>query len=93
MSDTTQSLLPVLPVTIPPLVVGKYTFHSRLLVGTGKYPDMPSMQMSLKESGCDVVTVAVRRANLNDRGIRPVCTTRKSAVFSSPRPCVARAPT
>lgn len=68
MPDTTAPLPAVLPASIPPLKVGKYTFQSRLLVGTGKYPDMSSMQMSLRESGCDVVTVAVRRANLNDRG-------------------------
>jgi thiazole synthase len=56
------------PTTIPPLQVGPYVFASRLLVGTGKYPDMESMQRSLAESGCDVVTVAVRRANLAERG-------------------------
>ena len=67
MSNTTTAL-PVLSPRIPPLTVGKYTFHSRLLVGTGKYPDMVSMQFALKESGCDVVTVAVRRANLTDQG-------------------------
>ncbi|HYE04047.1 MAG TPA: thiazole synthase [Planctomycetota bacterium] len=53
-----------LPAAIPPLVVGPYTFRSRLLVGTGKYPDMPTMQAALAESGADVITVAVRRANL-----------------------------
>src|SRR3954470_24887249 len=53
-----------LPATIPPLRVGPYTFRSRLLVGTGKYPDMPTMQAALAESGADVITVAVRRANL-----------------------------
>jgi thiazole synthase len=68
MSDTTASLPPVLPMAIPPLTVGRYTFRSRLLVGTGKYPDMATMQVALRESGCDVVTVAVRRANLADRG-------------------------
>ncbi len=53
---------------IPPLVVGPYTFRSRLLTGTGKYADNPTMVAALKESGCDVVTVAVRRANLDARG-------------------------
>jgi thiazole synthase len=67
MANTTTAL-PVLSPRIPPLTVGKYTFQSRLLVGTGKYPDMISMQFALKESGCDVVTVAVRRANLTDQG-------------------------
>jgi thiazole synthase len=57
-----------LPAAIPPLKVGPYTFRSRLLVGTGKYPDHASMQASLRESGCDVVTVAVRRAQLDQRG-------------------------
>ena len=67
MANTTTAL-PVLSPRIPPLRVGKYTFQSRLLVGTGKYPDMISMQFALTESGCDVVTVAVRRANLTDKG-------------------------
>ena len=48
MSNTTTAL-PVLSPRIPPLVVGKYTFQSRLLVGTGKYPDMVSMQFALTE--------------------------------------------
>ena len=54
--------------TIPPLAVGPYTFKSRLLVGTGKYPDNDCMKLALAESGADVITVAVRRANLNARG-------------------------
>jgi thiazole synthase len=53
---------------IPPLQVGPYTFTSRLLVGTGKYRDNATMQQALAESGCDVVTVAVRRAQLDQRG-------------------------
>lgn len=67
MTNTTAAL-PVLSPSVPPLRVGKYTFRSRLLVGTGKYPDMVSMQFALQESGADVVTVAVRRANVTDRG-------------------------
>lgn len=53
---------------IPPLRVGPFTFRSRLLVGTGKYPDNATMQQALAESGADVVTVAVRRAQLDKRG-------------------------
>ena len=53
--------------TIPPLRVGPYTFASRLLVGTGKYRDDATMVAALRESGCDVVTVAVRRAKLDAR--------------------------
>ena len=53
---------------IPPLTVGPYTFRSRLLVGTGKYRDNATMTAALTASGADVITVAVRRANLEARG-------------------------
>jgi len=44
-------------------------FTSRLIVGTGKYRDYPTMQRALDASGVEVVTVAVRRERLvNDRG-------------------------
>lgn len=39
-------------------------FSSRLLVGTGKYTTMPLMREALNASGCEVVTVAVRRERL-----------------------------
>jgi len=48
-----------------PLVVGGRTFRSRLLVGTGKYKDNPTMVRALEASGADVVTVAVRRISLD----------------------------
>jgi thiazole synthase len=51
-----------------PLVVGGRTFRSRLLVGTGKYPDFSIMKAALEESGSDMVTVAIRRVDLSDRG-------------------------
>lgn len=60
--------LDTLPAAIPPLQVGPYSFRSRLLVGTGKYVDNPTMKVALEESGGDVITVAVRRANLEARG-------------------------
>ena len=55
------------PDVIPPLQVGPYRFASRLLVGTGKYADLETMRVALEESGADVVTVAVRRAQLGGR--------------------------
>lgn len=45
----------------PPLRIGPYTLKSRLLVGTGKYPDFDVMKRALHASGTDVVTVAIRR--------------------------------
>ena len=44
-----------------PLTIGGRQFNSRLFTGTGKYPSMASMQQSIERSGCDMVTVAVRR--------------------------------
>ncbi|HEY4359832.1 MAG TPA: thiazole synthase [Bryobacteraceae bacterium] len=47
-------------------IAGK-EFHSRLLVGTGKYRSFPEMARCHEASGAEVVTVAVRRVNLTDR--------------------------
>ena len=51
--------------TDAPLVVGGRTFRSRLMVGTGKYRDNPTMIAALDASGAEVVTVAVRRVDLD----------------------------
>ncbi|HVJ68205.1 MAG TPA: thiazole synthase [Caulifigura sp.] len=49
-----------------PLQLGKHTFQSRLIVGTGKYTTFELMQDCLAASGAEVVTVAVRRERLID---------------------------
>jgi thiazole synthase len=41
-------------------------FHSRLLVGTGKYKDFVETARAIEASGAEIVTVAVRRVNLSD---------------------------
>jgi thiazole synthase len=46
-------------------VAGK-KFHSRLIVGTGKYKDLPETAAAIAASGAEIVTVAVRRVNLSD---------------------------
>lgn len=48
--------------------IGPFTFRSRLFVGTGKYADFDQMNACLDASGCDVVTVAVRRDVLSAEG-------------------------
>ena len=48
------------------LIAGK-VFQSRLIVGTGKYASYKVMQEAHEASGAEIVTVAVRRVNLNDR--------------------------
>jgi thiazole synthase len=50
------------------LKVGKYEFGSRLFVGTGKYKDVAETEAALIASGAEVVTVALRRVNLDERG-------------------------
>lgn len=56
------------PGTSPFTVAGR-TFSSRLFVGTGKYKTPELMRDSLAASGCEVVTVAVRRERLyNEQG-------------------------
>lgn len=48
-----------------PLVLGGRTFGSRLILGTGKYPSFESMRECHAASGCEMVTVAVRRVDLD----------------------------
>lgn len=48
------------------LRIGSHTLHSRLIVGTGKYESFETMRQSLALSGCDCITVAVRRERLYD---------------------------
>jgi thiazole synthase len=49
------------------LVIADKTFHSRLIVGTGKYPSHTIMAEAHRAAGAEMVTVAVRRVNLSDR--------------------------
>jgi thiazole synthase len=51
-----------------PLVIAGRTFRSRLILGTGKYPDFATMAAALDASGTEMVTVALRRVNLDERG-------------------------
>jgi len=55
-----------------PFTIGGRTFRSRLMTGTGKYRDAETMVQALEASGAEVVTVAVRRVDLDrtkDTGI------------------------
>ena len=48
-----------------PLTIAGRSFQSRLMVGTGKYRDNETMVHAIEASGADIVTVAVRRVNLD----------------------------
>jgi thiazole synthase len=48
-----------------PLVIAGKAFQSRLILGTGKYKDGAETQAAIEASGAEMVTVAVRRLNLD----------------------------
>ena len=56
------------PVDADSWTVAGRTFHSRLIVGTGKYKDFAQNAAAVEASGAEIVTVAVRRVNVSDRG-------------------------
>ena len=49
----------------PPLIIAGVSFNSRLIVGTGKYANGAQTRDAVEASGADIVTVAVRRVNLD----------------------------
>ena len=49
------------------LVISGKKFKSRLIVGTGKYKNFDECAKCVKLSGADIVTVAVRRVNIQDK--------------------------
>jgi thiazole synthase len=56
--------MPNLPAT-EPLRIADRTFHSRLFVGTGKFSSNERMRDALRASGTELVTVALKRADLS----------------------------
>jgi len=51
-----------------PLTIAGREFRSRLITGTGKYPSFETMRDAVVASGCELVTVAVRRIDLDEVG-------------------------
>lgn len=54
-------------MTIPQqdgLVIGGVEYHSRLLVGTGKFKDLDETRLAIEASGAQIITVAIRRTNI-----------------------------
>jgi thiazole synthase len=50
------------------LTIAGRTFQSRLMTGSGKYRNFDEMRQSIESSGCEIVTVAVRRVQTNAPG-------------------------
>ena len=55
-------------LTADQLDIAGRTFSSRLMTGTGKYPNIETMQQSIAASGSQIVTVAVRRVQAKAPG-------------------------
>jgi len=47
------------------------SYHSRLLIGTGKYKDLQQTQQAIEASGAEIVTVAIRRTNIGQNPDEP----------------------
>jgi thiazole synthase len=52
-------------------VLAGTTYHSRLLVGTGKYKDLEETRLAIEASGAQIVTVAIRRTNIGQNPGEP----------------------
>jgi thiazole synthase len=63
----TENAVTTLAAPAPFTLAGR-TFHSRLILGTGKYKDGATMAAALEASGTEMVTVALRRVNLDELG-------------------------
>ncbi len=53
------------------LTIAGKDYHSRLLVGTGKYKDLEETGLAIEASGAEIVTVAVRRTNIGQNADEP----------------------
>ena len=62
---------PQAPSTHDPLIIAGRTYHSRLLVGTGKYRDLTETRAATLASGAEIVTVAIRRSNIGQNPDEP----------------------
>ena len=54
-----------------PLVIAGKSYHSRLLVGTGKYRDFAETRAAIDASGAQIITVAIRRVNIGQHAGEP----------------------
>jgi thiazole synthase len=51
-----------------PLVIGGETLRSRLLLGTAGFPNQRILRQAVEASGCEIVTVSIRRVSLQGHG-------------------------
>ncbi len=63
--DVTNAVVPATINSMDSLVIAGKSFRSRLIVGTGKYKSGEETAQAIEASGAEMVTVAVRRVNLD----------------------------
>nr|YP_010337594.1 thiamin biosynthesis protein G [Dixoniella grisea]UNJ17179.1 thiamin biosynthesis protein G [Dixoniella grisea] len=51
------------------LIIGQHRFNSRLMLGTGKYKTKEEVKQCMVNSNCDIITVAIRRAQVSAQSI------------------------
>ncbi len=56
-----------MPSAPDPLIIAGREIRSRLFLGTGKFSSNETMAAALEASGCEIVTVALRRADLSGK--------------------------
>jgi thiazole synthase len=66
MTDSSQSFSGSDPATDSWALAGK-SYHSRIIVGTGKYASSEETRDALAASGAEIVTVALRRIDLSSK--------------------------
>ncbi|VAW82116.1 Thiazole synthase [hydrothermal vent metagenome] len=66
MSSTTPS-----QTTPDYLEIAGVKYHSRLLVGSGKYKSLEETQLATEASGAEIITVAIRRTNIGQNPDEP----------------------
>jgi len=54
-----------------PLIIAGREYHSRLLVGSGKYKDLEETRLATEASGAEIITVAIRRTNIGQDSNEP----------------------
>ncbi len=54
-----------------PLNIAGRAYHSRLLIGTGKYQGLEQTRAAVEASGAEIVTVAIRRSNIGQDPDQP----------------------
>jgi len=58
-------------MTSDPLIIAGKSYHSRLLVGTGKYKDFAETKAAVEASGAEIITIAIRRSNIGQNPNEP----------------------